>query len=121
MISSLVTHPFYPSSGIQSSPAIYPPSGTRERNNVGVTEEELRAILARNVEARRKLLGLTQEAMEERAKLGQSTVSRIVGQGGSATLKSLAALAKALECLPFELLVDDEATREAYLRKLLKG
>src|SRR5690349_5911359 len=82
MISSVVTPSFYPSSGDKSSPMNYPQSDTRLIHNGGVTEEQLRAVLARNVEERQKLLGLTQEAMEARAGLGQSTVSRILTQGG---------------------------------------
>ena len=121
MISSVVTPALYPSSDGTSSPSSYPPSGTRRGNNYAVTEEQLREVLARNVAKRTELLGLTQEAVEERAGMGQSTVSRILGKGGSATLKSLAALARALECQPWELLVDDEATREAAMRKILKG
>jgi transcriptional regulator with XRE-family HTH domain len=84
-----------------------------------MTEDQLRLVLARNVAERMQKLGLRQEDLEKRAELGQSTVSRILSRGGSATLKSLASMAEALECQPWELLVDDEATREAALRKLL--
>jgi transcriptional regulator with XRE-family HTH domain len=98
-----------------------PPSDIRIRDNVRVAEEQLREVLARNVAARMAKLDLTQEALERRAGLGQSTVSRVLTKGGSATLKSLAALAKALECQAWELLVDDEATREAAMRKILRG
>lgn len=121
MISSVVTPIFYPNSGKGVKQLLYPPSDTRHIHNGEVTEEQLRVVLARNVEARQKLLGLTQEAMEARAGLGQSTVSRILTLGGSATLRSLAALAKALDCQPWELLVDDDATREAALKKILGG
>ena len=121
MISSLVTPDLYPSSGKRVNTPTYPPSDTRAGNNYPVTEEQLREVLARNVAKRTELLGLTQEAVEERAGMGQSTVSRILTKGGSATLRSLAALARALECQPWELLVDNEATREAAMRKILKG
>lgn len=77
--------------------------------------------MARNVKSRMAAAGLTQEQIEERAGLGQSTVSRVLLSGGAATLATIAALARALGCQPWELLVDDDATREAALRKMLGG
>lgn len=60
-----------------------------------------------------------QEWLESRSGLGQTTISRVLNQGGAATLDTIAALAKGLGVLPWELLVDDEETRQTIIRRFL--
>lgn len=98
---------------------LYPHSVSRFIQNPDV--DNLREILARNLRARMEANPAirTQELLEKKAGLGQATVSRILNCGGAATLDSLAALAQACECQAWELLVDDDATREAAIRKIL--
>lgn len=82
----------------------------------------LRAVLARNV--RRRMAETPsirrQEMLEEKSGLGQSTVSRVLNCGGAATLDTLEALARAIGCQPWELLVDDDQLREEIVSRFIK-
>ncbi len=120
MISSLVTPPLYPHVGMKSSPGNYPLRGTRLAHNRGMSKS-LRAVLAANVKARRTELGMGQEDVEEKSGfvVGQSSISRIEKGQTPISLDKLEAVAKALRCHPWELLVDDEAIREAAIRRAL--
>lgn len=78
--------------------------------------------MARNVRQRMDAKGLSQPDVERLSGLavGQSTVSRLVTGDGSARLDTIAVVAGVLGCQPWELLVDDNATREAAYKKILK-
>ena len=68
---------------------------------------ELVAILARNVRARRRELGLTQEALAERCGLHPTYISGIETGDRNPSLKALGGLAEAL-CLPLAVLLQDD-------------
>lgn len=121
MTSSLVILDYYPSLDKNASPDVYPPSGITIRDNLGVTNEELRRVLARNVQARIDADPAlqVQENLEKRSGLGQATISRVLNVGGAATLDTVAALARGIGCQPWELLVDDDATRAEALRRMI--
>lgn len=64
---------------------------------------ELRAILARNVRRRRRVLRLTQEDLAELAHLDRTYVSHIERQKYAVTVDVLEQLARALQTTPAEL------------------
>jgi transcriptional regulator with XRE-family HTH domain len=59
--------------------------------------EDVQAILAANVRARRKALGLSQEDLAERARIDRTYVSGVERATRNPTVKVVARLAKALE------------------------
>jgi transcriptional regulator with XRE-family HTH domain len=61
----------------------------------------------------------TQQKLAARSGLSQQHVSRILRAEVSAGLEVIGALAKALRCQPWELLVDEEATRQAALERMI--
>lgn len=63
----------------------------------------------------------TQPLLAERSGISQAHVSRLLNRHAAATVDVLDALARACRCQPWELLVDDEATREQALRRILGG
>lgn len=89
------------------------------RNNCGVLGQELRGILSRNVQAKMAERKWEQPDIAKAAQVGQATISRILNCGGAATLDTIAALAGAFDCQPWELLVDGDAAREAAWKKIL--
>lgn len=98
-------------------PRIYPHFGSGIRKNFGVDGEQLAKVLARNARKRMDELGI--KAQEKVEGVKQSTLSRVLLADGTPTLRTLAIVAKALDCQAWELLVDEEATREAAYRKIL--
>lgn len=82
---------------------------------------QLRQIVARNLRRamERNPSCDTQTALAKRAGIGQSHVSRILRGESAATLDLLAAMAEALNIQPWELLADEEATRQAAIEKML--
>lgn len=89
------------------------------RNNCVVDPQQLRDILARNVQRAMDARGWEQPDLERESGVGQSTISRIKLRQGAATLDVIAKLARALKMQPWELLVDDDATREDAYRRIL--
>ena len=88
-----------------------------------VDNSELRKVVAHNL---RRLMeatpGLdTQEAVARKAVIAQSHVSKILRCQANATLDLVAALARAFNVLPWELLANTEATRKAALERMLYG
>lgn len=67
-------------------------------------EAVYRKLLAQNVKAFRTKLGLSQEALAEKADLHWTYVSGVERQRYNVSLKSLVKLAKGLGRKPFELL-----------------
>lgn len=63
----------------------------------------------------------TQQLLEEKSGLVQATISRVLNCGGDATLATLTALARAIGCEPYELLIDDDSTRRAIVERYLRG
>jgi plasmid maintenance system antidote protein VapI len=91
--------------------------------NDGMKKAVLRQILARNLQAAMETSpGVdTQMTLAKRAGIGQSHISRILRGESAATIDVIAALAEALNIQPWELLANDEATRQAALEKMLGG
>lgn len=111
--------------GSPSIPTFFQPIGRRNGNNFGVTDAELRQVLADNIRKRMKADPSlnSQPKLGARAGIGKSTVGfALQGAEGdnNVTLYTLAGLAHAFKCEPWELLIEDDATREAVLalRKL---
>jgi transcriptional regulator with XRE-family HTH domain len=97
------------------------PFGGAVRNNGRVTDAELRQALASNVRKRMQ----ADESMNSQPKLaakagiGKSTVGYVLQAENDATLGTIAALARAFGCEPWELLVQDEDNREAAWRRIM--
>jgi ribosome-binding protein aMBF1 (putative translation factor) len=92
-------------------------------NNGGMKKDALRQIVARNLAAameRRPGLD-TQLALAKKAKMGQSHISRILNGSTAPTIDTLATLSEVLDIQPWELLSDDDTTRQAALERMLGG
>lgn len=91
--------------------------------NGGMKKAQLRQILARNLQmAMERTPGAdTQQALAKRAGVGQSHVSRILRGESAATIDVIAAMCEALNIQPWELLSDEESTRQAAMEKMLGG
>jgi len=66
--------------------------------------EDVQAILARNIKAARKLLGLSQEELAHRAEIDRTYVSGIERQVRNPTITVVAKFAKALDTTTADLL-----------------
>lgn len=85
-------------------------------------KEALRQALAKNVAERMRAAGIaTQPELAKKANIAQSHASRILGGKQSIGLDVIAAVAGALKCEPWELLVDSDATRRAAIERMLGG
>jgi transcriptional regulator with XRE-family HTH domain len=81
-----------------------------------------REILSRNLLYRMEMNSLkTQKELADKAKIGQSHVSRIINGECSATVDRLESMAGALKCEAYELLLDDDEARRALIERLMKG
>lgn len=121
MTSALSTPAACPNYGRLSTNTCVPPSGRGFRNNGGVTDEELRRVLARNVRERMEknpALG-SYPKLGAASGLGKSTIGHVLACDGAATLDTIAALARAFRCQPWELLADDDSTRREALKRML--
>ena len=67
---------------------------------------DIRKVVARNLRRARRAVGLSQEALAEKAKVDRSYVSRVETGKVSIGLDTLAALAQAVGVAPSELLRD---------------
>lgn len=109
--------------GPVSSPNLGRPNGPDIgrcfRNNGGVTNEELRRVLARNVRVRLDKHQWSQTKLGSESGMGKSTIGHILACDAAATLDTVAQLARAFGCQPWELLVDEEATRREALKRML--
>lgn len=83
--------------------------------------KKLRKLLAENLKAAMKRQGIVQSDIESRVGIGQSSVSRVLREETGVTLDLLEELARAVGMQPWELLVDEEATREQAIRQILRG
>lgn len=90
-------------------------------NNGAMEKHLLRQILARNLlRAMERQPGVdTQPGLAKRAGIAQSQVSRIIRGEIGVGLDILGALADALGMDPWELLLDEEATRRNVLERIL--
>jgi transcriptional regulator with XRE-family HTH domain len=84
-------------------------------------KEALRQTLASNVDRRMGAMGLNQPELAKKADIGQSHVSRILSGNQSIGLDVIAAVATALGCSPWELLVDAEQTRREAVERILSA
>jgi transcriptional regulator with XRE-family HTH domain len=78
--------------------------------------KKLREIVAANVVAR--MGSERQKAFAARAGIAQSHVSRLRHARNGITVDVLEHVAKALNCRPFELLIDTDADKKALLDRL---
>lgn len=62
---------------------------------------------------------VNQTALAKRSGIAQTHISRLLRCSSAATLETVATLADALGIQPWELLVNDEATRAAILQRIL--
>lgn len=104
-------------------PDMHRQSDTGIAHNGRMENMELRQILARNLrQAMEDSIGLdTQLALARRAGIAQSHLSEVLRAEASPTTDMLNVLARALGLEPWELLANDEATRQAALQKMILG
>lgn len=83
----------------------------------------LRRVLANNLEKRMAISATcdTQAKLAKRAGVGQSHISRILRGESAATIDMLWAISRALGCMAWELLADDEGARREALARMLVG
>ena len=118
MTSFVVTRLEYPNRDWKSKPQ----RDTCIPENGGVKKEVLRQILARNVRERMDAGSIdTQPKLAKAAGVAQSHISRVVGGKQSIGLDVIAALSEAFECQPWELLANDEATRQEAMERMILG
>ena len=85
-----------------------------------MTEKELRKVVVNNIHAAMERARIPSvNILARRAKVGQSALSRVMRLEGCMTTDRLASVAKALGVQPWELLVDDQATREEAMKRML--
>lgn len=68
---------------------------------------DIRKVVARNLRRARRAVGLSQEALAEKAKVDRSYVSRVENGKVSIGVDTLAELARAVNIQPSELLKDN--------------
>lgn len=92
-------------------------------DNANVDKIKLRQVFAANLtRAMRDKPGLeTQSGLAKATGVTQGYLSELIRGESSPTTDMLATLANALDIRPWELLADDEETREAAIRKMLMG
>lgn len=61
----------------------------------------------------------SQPKLAAKAGIDQTSISRLLLQKGATTVDTLERLAHAIGCQPWELLVDDDKTREEAFRRML--
>lgn len=83
----------------------------------------LRQTLADNIEAaiERSLVLDSANALAKKAGISQSHLSKVLRCEAAATTDLIASIAEALDCQPWELLANTEATRKAALERMLGG
>lgn len=86
-----------------------------------MTKDELLQVFAKNLErAMRVSDGLdNQTALAKRSGIAQTHISRLLRARSAATLDTIAALSEALGMQPWELLVDEQATRKAIIERMI--
>lgn len=121
MISSLVTPALYTYRGKQNKMATYTHRCSPTPDNCEMEKTALRQVLARNLQRAMDSSPAidTQQKVAAKAGLSQQHVSRILKCETSAGVDVLQRLAKAVRCAPWELLVDDDATRKEALERMI--
>jgi DNA-binding Xre family transcriptional regulator len=103
---------------------VKPHMDTRGIDNGPMTKTiNLRSVLAANLARRMEAVPAcdTQSKLAERAGMAQSHVSRILRRESAATVDMLESISKALGCMPWELLADNEEARREALSKMILG
>jgi transcriptional regulator with XRE-family HTH domain len=91
-------------------------------NNGAMDKMTMRRVFADNLDRAMKAKpGMNQTALAKAAGVSQPYVSALLHCHSAPTIDMLTAIAAALDCEPWELLANDQATREAALRKILGG
>lgn len=121
MTSALVIPEACQNIGRASRENYFQPIGGLIRKNGRVTDAELRQALAANVRKRMEADANlnSQPKLAAKAGIGKSTVGYVLAGENDATVGTIAALARAFSCEPWELLVEDERAREAAWRRLM--
>jgi ribosome-binding protein aMBF1 (putative translation factor) len=89
--------------------------------NERMKKADIQQLFGRNLEEAMRRRGINQQRLGELSGLSPSHISEARRGISSPTLETLNALAHALQMQPWELLADDEATREDYIRRALQG
>jgi transcriptional regulator with XRE-family HTH domain len=89
------------------------------QENGVMKKDEILQTFADNLAQGMAERGLTQTALQIKSGVAQTHISRLLLCKNSATLETVAALAQALDMQPWELLVDDEATRRSILARMI--
>lgn len=106
---------------LRSSPIAWAHIPTLVAQNAYVHPRTIRDTLIDNLRAR--LVGAGFEsptALARKARVDPSYMSKLMRGQFSCTVDVLAKFAAALDCQPWELLVDSDATREAAYKKILR-
>ncbi len=61
----------------------------------------------------------SQPKLAAKAGLGKSTIGYVLSGANDATIATIAALARAFGCEPWELVIDDDNAREAAYRRIM--
>lgn len=90
--------------------------------NAYVPNQTIRGVLVDNIRARLAGAGFdSPTALARKAKVDPSYVAKLMKTQFSCSVDVLEKLAEALDCQPWELLVDSEASREAAYKKILRS
>jgi len=83
---------------------------------------DIRQTLAKNLEHFIRSRGFVNPtALADKSGIARATMSEIMNGKTNIQLDTLARLASTLQCQPWELLADDEATRDAIYAKFILG
>jgi transcriptional regulator with XRE-family HTH domain len=82
---------------------------------------DIRQVFGRALEKAMEKRGINQQRLAELSGLSPGHISEARRGISAIGIDRLADLANALHVFPFELLIDEEVTREEIIRKILKG
>lgn len=85
---------------------------------MGTTEHTLTTQLGKNIRARRKQLGLTQEQLAEQIGVGHQALSRIEHGKMAPKMDRLPSLAKSLRCSVSDLFREDDERNISYAKRI---
>jgi hypothetical protein len=107
--------------GSNASGNYFQPIGRTFRNNGRVTDAELRQAVARNVQARMDADPDLKSSVKLAARSGvsKSAINYVLAADNDCTIATIAGLARAFRCQPWELMVADEDDRAAGWRRLM--
>lgn len=123
MTSSLVIPPLYADLHTASSGSgnALTHAACEENADMQTKKRGIREVLAANLQARMDADETisNQPLLSARSGVDQGYISRVLRQEAAVSIEVLEKLARGCRCQPWELLVDEEATREAAIRRML--